>query len=180
MKQNYQKFFKIICMPILMIFIQTAAIQAQTVTQIFNYTGSMQTFLVPPCVGSMTIDVKGASGGTGGTSGSAGSNGASARGVITATPGQLLYIAVGGQGSLTAGGFNGGGNGGTSSTSQGAGGGGGSDVRVNSPALSARIIVAAGGGGGGGNSTYSPISGAGGAGSAFSSASGFGGAGAGG
>ncbi|MES2679965.1 MAG: T9SS type A sorting domain-containing protein [Bacteroidota bacterium] len=180
MKQNYTKFNMIIGTLMLMIFIQTGAFRAQTVTQIFNYTGSMQTFLVPPCVGSMTIDVKGASGGTGGSSGSAGSNGASARGVITATPGQLLYIAVGGQGSLTAGGFNGGGNGGTSSSSQGAGGGGGSDVRVNSPALSARIIVAGGGGGGGGSSSYAPISGAGGSGSAFTSASGFGGAGAGG
>jgi len=35
--------------------------QAQT-TQTFNYTGSLQTFVVPPCVTSLTIEAYGAQG----------------------------------------------------------------------------------------------------------------------
>ena len=151
-----------------------------TATQTFVYTGAVQQFTVPPCVGSMTIQMLGASGGSGGSGGSSGSAGGLVRGVMTATPGQVMYIYVGGQGSVTAGGFNGGGSGGISSTSSGAGGGGATDIRLGGTALSNRIMVAGAGGGGGGNSTYAPISGAGGGGSAFSSASGVGGGGAGG
>jgi hypothetical protein len=150
---------------------------APTATQTFTHTGAVQQFTVPPCVGSMTIQLLGASGANGG---SAGSQGGMVRGVMTATPGQVMNIYVGGQGSVTAGGFNGGGAGGVSSTSNGGGGGGATDIRLGGVALSNRIMVAAGGGGGGGNTTYAPVSGAGGAGSAFTSASGFGGGGAGG
>ncbi len=145
------------------------------VTQTFTYTGAMQQFTVPPCVGSMTVIAIAAAGGTGGSGGSIGGTGSLVRGVMTATPGSVMNIFVGGQGTLTAGGFNGGGNGGISSTSQGAGGGGASDIRIGGLALLNRIIVAAGGGGGGGNSSYTPISGNGGAGSAFTSSVGFGG-----
>ena len=159
---------------------QLMAQSSPTVAQTFTYTGAVQQFTVPPCVGSMTILAMGASGGTGGSGGSSGSNGGLVRGVMTATPGQVMYFYVGGQGSVTAGGFNGGGAGGASSSSQGAGGGGASDVRIGGTAFSNRILVAGAGGGGGGSSTYAPISGAGGGGSSFSSASGFGGGAAGG
>lgn len=180
MKQNYTRFKKIVYLLALVLLAKTGPLEAQIVTQTFNYTGSMQSWVIPPCVGTMTIDVKGAAGGTGASSGPVGGNGGAARAVFTATPGITLYIAVGGMGSVTAGGFNGGGNGGTSSSTQGAGGGGASDVRAGTNALSSRIIVAAGGGGGGGSSTYAPSAGAGGAGNAFSTASGFGGGAAGG
>jgi hypothetical protein len=89
-----------------------------------------------------------------------------------------LYLFVGGQGSVTTGGFNGGGNGGVSSTSNGGGGGGASDVRTGGMTLADRVIVAAGGGGSGGSNSYNPTPGAGGAGNAFTSAAGFGGGGA--
>ena len=154
-------------------------VSAQSVTQTFIYTGSTQTFTIPPlCAGSITITAYGASGGA--TSGPAGALGGSARGVITATPGAVLFINVGAAGSGTTGGFNGGGNGGVSSSSQGGGGGGASDVRLGTNTLTARILVAGAGGGGGGSTTYAPSAGAGGAGNAFTGNTGFGGAGAGG
>lgn len=152
---------------------------AQSVTQTFIYTGSTQTFTIPAlCAGSITITAFGASGGA--TSGPAGALGGTARGVITATPGAVLFINVGAAGSGTTGGFNGGGNGGVSSSSQGGGGGGGSDVRLGTNTITARILAAGGGGGGGGATTYAPSAGAGGGGSAFTGNNGFGGAGAGG
>jgi len=40
------------------------------VTQTFTYTGAMQQFTVPPCVGSMTVIAIAAGGGTGGSGGS--------------------------------------------------------------------------------------------------------------
>ncbi|HQQ94206.1 MAG TPA: T9SS type A sorting domain-containing protein [Bacteroidia bacterium] len=141
----------------------------------YQYTGSMQTFTVPNCVNSVTVIARGAQGAT---AGMAGANGGSAKASGTVTPGQVLYLFVGGMGSVTAGGYNGGGSGGISSTSSGGGGGGASDVRVGGTALANRVLVAGGGGGSGGNTSYSPLPGAGGAGNAFTSASGYGGAGA--
>jgi len=152
---------------------------AQSVTQTFVHTGSTQTFTIPAlCAGSITITAFGASGGS--TNGPAGANGGVARGVITATPGAVLYINVGAAGSGTTGGFNGGGNGGVSSSTSGGGGGGASDVRLGTNTITARILVAGGGGGGGGATTYAPIAGAGGGGNAFTGNTGVGGAGAGG
>src|SRR6218665_2210867 len=77
--------------------------QAQTTTLTFTHTGAQQTFTIPSCVGSMTILAKGAAGSVGGSSGSAGANGGSVYGIITATPGAVMYINVGGQGSVNAG-----------------------------------------------------------------------------
>jgi hypothetical protein len=148
-------------------------LQAQSpVTQTFTYTGATQTFVVPSCVGSMTIDVRAAKGGDAGYTGA---SGGAIRGVITATPGQTMYFNVGGQGSLTAGGFNGGGNGGVGSSSSGAGGGGASDVRIGGTALSNRIIVAGAGGASGGSTTYNAQGGTGGGGTSCSSPLGMGG-----
>lgn len=107
----------------------------------FGYTGTVQKFVVPPCVDSVTIDCYGAQG--------VGVNyepypgfGGEARGVMFATPGDTLYVYVGGQA-----GWNGGGIG-----QNGANGGDASDVRVGGTALSNRVIVAGGGGGAGGDS----------------------------
>ncbi len=146
-------------------------------TLTFSYTGSMQQFTVPPCAGNMTIEARGASGGTGGGGGPIGANGGSVKGVFTATPGSVMFFFVGGQGSVTAGGFNGGGNGGTGSATSGAGGGGASDVRIGGIALANRIIVAGAGGGAGGSSIANPLGGIGGGGYSFSLASGYGGGG---
>ena len=85
------------------------------------------------------------------------------------TPGQTLYLYVGGgAGAGITGGWNGGGNAGTSpsTTSQGGGGGGSSDVRLVGNTLSDRIVVAGGGGGAGGNRVVSLGRGTGGGGGA--------------
>ncbi len=137
----------------------SANIFAQT-TVTFNYTGAVQTFTVPACVTSLTVDIRGGQGGTG-TMNSFNCGGAMAgrvQGALAVTPGDVLYIYVGGQGASStspgpggAGGYNGGGNGGGTGSityGGGGGGGGGSDIRVSPYALANRVVVAGGGGGG--------------------------------
>ena len=138
---------------------------AQTTTQIFNYTGGNQTFVVPACVNSITVQAWGAGGASGGGdtySGSEGGGGAFSTSVLSVTPGTSLTIIVGGGGvqggacqagaGAGAGGFglgNGGsgGNPGTSGCSGPGGGGGGGTGIMNGASI---LIVAGGGGGGGG------------------------------
>ncbi len=127
------------------------AIPAQAlVIKTFLYTGAEQTFKVPGGVSSLSIRVVGGHGGA--ATDSVGGEAAEVTGSVNVTPGQTLYVEVGGVGEDIGeggeGGFNGGGD--------GAGGGGGaSDVRTSPRALGLspdnRLIVAAGGGGGGGS-----------------------------
>ena len=143
-----------------------APVAAQATTQTFYYIGAEQTFTVPVGVSSVQII---AVGGSGGASEFAG--GVAAKVTVPdlkVTPGQTLYVEVGGDGDNGgavggAGGFNGGGTGGGEGA---AGGGGASDVRTapRSTGLSPddRLIVAGGGGGNGGPGTES-VSGVGGA-----------------
>src|SRR5687768_1490240 len=92
----------------------------------FNYSGSQQSFVVPPCVTSISIQAFGAQGTAGlNTQGGQGGLGGSSTGTLTVTPGQTLYIYVGGQG-----GFNGGGAPGAGGPFASGSGGGASDVRV--------------------------------------------------
>lgn len=124
----------------------------QNIPTDFTYTGSMQTWTVPPGVCSITIECWGAQGsnGVGGNS-AAGGLGGYAAGTLTVIPGTTYNIYVGGQT-----GWNGGGAGGTNSGGgAGGSGGGASDVRAGGTALNNRIIIAGGGGGGGGHGTYS-------------------------
>lgn len=79
---------------------------ADTVT--FSYTGSVQSFVVPPSVTSITIKAWGAQGGTNNAA-FTGNQGGYATGALTVTPGETLEIYVGGQPVGVAGGFNGGG-----------------------------------------------------------------------
>jgi len=123
--------------------------------QVFTYTGNQQSFVVPPCVSSLSLTVYGAQGGT--SSGSTGGYGGTASGTLSVTPGTTLYIYVGNQPANANGGYNGGGNG----VGNGMGGGGASDVRVGGTDLSNRVIVA-GGGGGTPEPNWSCIGGAGG------------------
>ncbi|MFZ1783605.1 MAG: PKD-like domain-containing protein [Ferruginibacter sp.] len=110
------------------------------ITQTFNYTGAMQTFTVPAGVTSLQLSALGASGGN---SPGLGGLGGSAQGDLAVTPGQVLHIYVGGQGSgFGVGGFNGGGTGQWVN-----GGGGASDVRISLFTLTDRVLVAGGGGG---------------------------------
>ena len=125
----------------------------------FNYTGAPQTYTVPKGIGSISIATFGASGWTGGNRGG---DGGYTYGELAVTPGQDLYVYVGGQGQLATGGYNpmgggwnGGGDGMNTGNGKWAGGGGGAtDVRTTLSAnpmeptsLNSRIIVAGGGGG---------------------------------
>ena len=138
---------------------------AQATTQTFAPAGAEQIFTVPKGVTSLHVVAVGGRGGAGADSGAAGGFGALVTSDVSVTPGQVLYIEVGGNGSNGCckegmgpglggdGGFNGGGVGGTGGPG-GGGGGGASDVRTMPLAatgsLGSRLVVAAGGGGGGG------------------------------
>ncbi|MEM0997664.1 MAG: HYR domain-containing protein [Bacteroidota bacterium] len=128
---------------------------AQTnTTQTFNFTGSVQSFTVPANVTSVNIQAWGGQGRTNSGNNIAGGRGGYATGNLAVTPGNTLYIYVGGGGGInTAGAYNGGGNAGAEpcSTARGGGGGGATDIRLNGTSLNARRLVAGGGGGAGGN-----------------------------
>ncbi len=129
-------------------------------SQTFNFTGGAQTFVVPAGVTSINIDAYGASGWTGSNQGGQGGH---TYGELSVTPGQNLYVYVGGQGTVASvnlvpagGGWNGGGNGQTNFAGPNyvGGGGGASDVRtvfnvnpMDAASLSSRVMVAGGGGG---------------------------------
>ena len=139
----------------------------------FSSVQAEQTCVIPPGVSSVQITAVGAPGGQGAT-GVSGGAGAVATGTLSVTPGEALYIEVGGAGepntSGGAGGYNGGGTGNTpiglnSPIGEAGGGGGASDVRT-APAsaglspVDPRVLIA-GGGGGGGESGGGPPSGSG-------------------
>lgn len=107
--------------------------------------GSVQTFTVPEKVRVLTIDAWGAQGG-----GELGGLGGHERAMIGVTPGETLYIHVGGQPGGSTGGYNGGGDAHLGL----AGGGGASDVRRAPGGLNDRVVVAGGGGGEGEKSPF--------------------------
>jgi hypothetical protein len=140
-------------------------------TQTFTFAapGGAQNFTVPPGVTQITVDAVGASGGkacNGGTYSNAGGSGFELKATgIAVTPGQALYVYVGGSPvansttycsfgvpSYAGAGFNGGGTGVAVEYTSSGGGGGASDVRTNADALTtsndSRLIIAGGGGGG--------------------------------
>ena len=115
----------------------------------FSYTGAQQTFVVPPGVTSILATAYGAQGGC-----SLGGRGGEAIARFPVTPGETLYVYVGGAGQcgtpgMLPGGFNGGGAKYTTSGDfwEGGSGGGASDVRRGGTALTNRVVVAGGGGG---------------------------------
>ena len=124
------------------------------VVEVFPPTGAEQTFAVPAGVHKVTVGVLGGKGG--GTADAAGGNSVAVIGTLSVTPGQTLYIEVGGNGKPQvlggAGGFNGGGS--ASGSGGGGGGGGASDIRTKprTDGLNpdTRLIISAGGGGAGG------------------------------
>lgn len=120
---------------------------AQTFT--FNYTGAVQTWVVPAGVTSVNIQAWGAQGGngangSGASGGGIGGLGAKASGTLAVTPGQILNIYVGGRGITSStirgrsqtGPTSGGLNGGTQNT-----GGGASDVSVDGISAANRVIA---------------------------------------
>jgi hypothetical protein len=126
-----------------------AAAPAKATTVSFPYTGAEQEFAAPAGVHGIAVKAIGGKG----ENAASGSGGLPAEVIagVTVTPGETIYVEVGGNGS--EGGFNGGGTGGAFG---GAMGGGASDIRTapGSTPLSTedtRLLVAAGGGGGAGN-----------------------------
>jgi hypothetical protein len=145
----------------------------------FAYTGSEQCYTVPAGTSELSAVAVGAPGAAGdpwnavltgyvAPSAGAGGNGTRVSSDIAVSPGEVLYVEVGGPGPaptyFAASAFNGGGTGGSNyggmAGAGGAGGGGGaSDVRTvscgsacpgNATSLASRLVVAGGGGGGGG------------------------------
>jgi hypothetical protein len=88
-------------------------------SQVFNFTGAVQSFTVPPRVMQVTIDAAGAAGGAGG-------KGAELAASFAVTPGETLNILVGG----------------------GGGGSGGGSFVYTSATATGLLIAAAGGGSG--------------------------------
>jgi hypothetical protein len=133
---------------------ENCSLQSRT----FTYTGAQETFTVPSGVTSVIVDVNGAAGGQGYVyyygypNGNPGLGG-KVQATLAVTPGQVLYLNVGGAGETAgqynagAGGYNGGANGGSYDNSyNGGGGGGASDIRTNAATLNDRLVVAGGGG----------------------------------
>lgn len=124
---------------------------------IFDSTGSVQGFLVPTGVTSLWVEVNGAQGGKMiGSTASFDTSGLGGRvkAKLAVTPGDSLYIFVGGKPTLNsrfAAPMGGGGNGGTNygnTTNIASAGGGYSAITTANIVDSARILVIAGGGGG--------------------------------
>lgn len=120
-------------------------------TYVFNYTGGIQKFIVPNRVTSIQVNAIGAKGGTGG-GGEPGGAGANITTNVNVTPGQILYIVVGGfpgQSPNAKYGFGGNGGNDNSGSYYGGAGGGLSGVFTGSTPSTANALVVAGGGGGG-------------------------------
>jgi adhesin/invasin len=149
----------------------------------FVYAGSEQTCTVAAGVRKLSIQAVG--GGGGASEAFAGGTGAAVQAVIAVTPGETLYIEVGGDGhgSMSgntptdgAGGWNGGGNAVNTPYAFDAGGGGGaSDVRTiscggqcpgSAQSQGSRLLVAGGGGGSGSGDLFEPYAEGGGGGNA--------------
>jgi Glycine rich protein len=157
---------------------------AQAVTKTLTYTGGERIFVVPAGVTSLQVLLIGASGGEGDAPGGAG---ALVTTTLAVTPGQVLYVEVGGEGEDGEdggeGGFNGGAEGGGGGGPEAGGGGGATDIRTTPLAAGLvpdnRLVVAAGGGGGGGQGETEDGAAGGAAGNAGSSTLENGGGGAG-
>ena len=109
---------------------------------IFNFTGSEQAWVVPAGITEIQVNIYGAQGNNGtGAAGGIGGSGAQVSGTLAVSPGETLYLYIGGQN-----GYNGGGLPGASNAGNG---GGASDIRQGGNALINRVAVAGGGGGGG-------------------------------
>lgn len=126
---------------------------AQATTKRFESTGSEQTFTVPAGVHLVRVLLIGGHGGDGGGVGGAA---AIVSGDLEVTPGETLYLEVGGNGVKGGEGGAGGFNGGAQGAGGAGGGGGASDIRLEPrsaglASLGSRLAIAAGGGGGGGD-----------------------------
>jgi hypothetical protein len=114
-----------------------------------TFTGSDQTWTVPANITSILVEAYGAQGGSKDV---AGGLGGKVQAIIKVTPGETLYIMVGGQPSLNSvtAVYGNGGNAGTNNSNiskQGAAGGGMTALFRSSVVMSNVLLVAGGGGG---------------------------------
>jgi hypothetical protein len=124
-------------------------VNCPTGSQTVNYSGSIISMTIPPCVRSVTIEAWGAQGALN-QSGTAGANGAYMKGTFSVQGGETYYVLVGGQGTQSPG-------------ANSSAGGGGSFVVIADPASSyiynsvkVTPLIVAGGGGGVGSSGTQP------------------------
>jgi hypothetical protein len=129
-------------------------------SQIFNYTGAIQTWTVPAGVSFVFADVKGAQGGSMGSY--LGGKGGCVRVRIPVTSGQILYITVGGQSTIDTPIFGYAGAGGKSTAygTKARAGGGLSSISTAHPVTQSNALVISGGGGGCTGSGYAGNGGA--------------------
>jgi hypothetical protein len=148
-----------VCSTALLLSLSSAsgATSSALTTKTFLLTNGEQIFKVPDGVTSITVTAVGGKGANGvGNPSTLGGFGASATAALAVTPGQVLFVNVGGNGGIPTAGFNGGGAGGNNGSAfPGGGGGGATDLRTNSSAMSGntlvtRLVIAGGGGGSGG------------------------------
>jgi hypothetical protein len=137
----------------------------------FTYTGDYYSWTVPAGVASINVDAQGAAGGPNWSVAVTAGKGGRVQATVTTTPGETLFIYVGGTGSQATpssnagtAGWNGGGLGGIGNgtppnSASGTGGGGASDIRTTAGDLTSRILVAAGGGGSANNAPSAADSG---------------------
>src|SRR6218665_4215852 len=104
MKKTLKALYRPFLLLIFIFFFGT--LSAQT-AQTFGYTGLMQTFVVPACVNSMTLEAWGAQGGMDANTGYNSNFGGYASAVFNVAPGTELNIFVGSQATSTAGGIYG-------------------------------------------------------------------------
>jgi fibronectin type 3 domain-containing protein len=107
-------------------------------TNTYSADNTVRSFPVPAGVLWLQADAIGAQGGTGATG--VGGKGGRVQGAIPVTPGETLYLYVGGSGASNVGGWNGGGNG--SGAGVGGGGGGATDIRRNNFSITNKIVQA--------------------------------------
>lgn len=134
--------------------------------KVFDYTGSVQEYVVPDGVTSIKVELFGAQGGFGRWEKQSfedkykGGKGGMLSATYPVKPQETIYIFVGGKGKDASdylqgeGGFNGGADGrntGNYGPYCGGGGGGASDIRMGGKELENRVLVAGGGGGSGSN-----------------------------
>jgi hypothetical protein len=115
-----------------------AGVPTTLTTNNYAANSAVQIFPVPAGVSWLQFDAIGAQGGTGASG--LGGKGGRLQGAIPVTPGETLYLYVGGNGVSNTGGWNGGGNG--SGAGAGGGGGGATDIRRNKLVVTNKIVQA--------------------------------------
>lgn len=128
----------------------------------FNFTGSIQTWTVPAGVTTIFVEAHGAQGGSGGSN--LGGRGGKVACAMAVTPGQVLFITVGGQPTTQNAVYGFAGNGGTATAfgTVARAGGGLSGISSANPISHVNAFLIAGGGGGTTLNTFCGNGGAGG------------------